>query len=45
MNLQEVDGEQAEFRKELWGGLLEEIVARKDKSCRVIFQGGIEVKI
>ena len=28
-----------------WGGLLDEIVAEKDKSCRVIFRGGIEVTI
>ena len=27
------------------GGLLDEIVAEKDKSCRVIFRGGIEVTI
>lgn len=45
MNLKDLDGEQTEFRKELWGGLLDEIVAEKDKSCRVIFRGGIEVTI
>ena len=45
MNLQDLDGEQTEFREELWGGLLDEIVAEKDKSCRVIFRGGIEVTI
>ena len=45
MNLQDLDGEQVEFREELWGGLLDEIVAEKDKSCRVIFRGGIEVTI
>lgn len=33
MNLQDLDGEQTEFREELWGGLLDEIVAEKDKSC------------
>ena len=41
MNLQDLDGEQME----LWGGLLDEIVAEKDKSCRVIFRGGIEATI
>ena len=45
MNLQDLDGKQMEFREELWGGLLDEIVADKDKSCRVIFRGGIEVTI
>lgn len=45
MNLQELDGEQTEFREELWGGLIEEIEVQKDKSCRVIFRGGIEVNI
>lgn len=45
MNLQDLDGEQTEFREELWGGLLDEIVAKKDKSCRVIFRGGIGVTI
>ena len=45
MNLQSLDGEQTEFRQELWGGLLDEIVAEKDKSCRVIFRGGIKVTI
>lgn len=45
MNLQDLDGEQTEFREELWGGLLDEIVAEKDKSCQVIFRGGIEVTI
>ena len=45
MNLQDLDGEQVEFREELWGGILDEIVAEKDKSCRVIFRGGIEVTI
>ncbi len=45
MNLQDLDGEQVEFREEIWGGLLDEIVAEKDKSSRVIFRGGIEVTI
>ena len=45
MNSQELDGEQVEFREEIWGGLLDEIVAEKDKSSRVIFRGGIEVTI
>ena len=45
MNLQDLDEKQMEFREELWGGLLDEIVAEKDKSCRVIFRGGIEVTI
>lgn len=45
MNLQDLDGEQTEFREELWGGLLEEIEAETDKSCKVIFHGGITVTI
>lgn len=45
VNLQNLDGEQTEFGEELWGGLLDEIVAEKDKSCCVIFRGGIEVTI
>ena len=45
MNLQDLDEKQMEFREELWGGLLDEIVAERDKSCRVIFRGGIEVTI
>ena len=45
MNLQNLDGEQTEFQEEPWGGLLDENVAEKDKSCWVIFRGGIEVTI
>ena len=45
MNMQDLDGEQTEFREELWGGLLEEIEAETGKSCKVIFHGGITVTI
>ena len=43
--LQDLTGEQTEFRDELWGGLVEKMVVQKDKSVTVVFRGGIEVHI
>ena len=38
-----IDGEQVVFDEELWGGLLDHIVVKKDGAVVVVFKGGIEV--
>lgn len=40
-----IDGELVEFDEELWGGLLDHIVVKKDGAVVVIFKGGIEIGI
>ena len=42
--LEDLTGEQTEFREELWGGLVEHIRI-DEKSSTVIFRGGIEITI
>ncbi|MDD3220317.1 MAG: hypothetical protein PHC41_14145 [Lachnospiraceae bacterium] len=44
-SLQELDGEQTEFREELWGGLVDHIRAENEKTVTVVFRGGIEITI
>ena len=39
-----LDGEQTEFREELWGGLVDHIRI-DEKSSTVVFRGGIEITI
>ena len=40
-----INGEQVAFDEELWGGLLDHIVAKEDGQVVVVFKGGIEVGI
>ena len=40
-----INGEQVEFDEELWGGLLDHIVVKKDGQVVVVFKGGIEVGV
>lgn len=42
--LQDLSGEQTEFREEPWGGLVDHIRI-DEKSSTVIFRGGIEITI
>ena len=42
--LEDLTGEQTEFRGELWGGLVDHIRI-DEKSSTVIFRGGIEIAI
>lgn len=42
--LQDLTGEQTEFREELWGGLVDHIRI-DEKSSTVVFRGGIEITI
>ncbi|MGN0356962.1 MAG: hypothetical protein ACI4E0_03980 [Blautia sp.] len=42
--LNDLTGEQTEFREELWGGLVDHIRI-DEKSCTVVFQGVIEITI
>ncbi len=42
-SLQGLDGEQTEFREELWGGLVDHIRADNEKTATVVFRGGIEI--
>ena len=37
-----INGEQAEFDEDLWSGLLDYIVVKKDGQIVVVFKGGIE---
>lgn len=43
--LEDLMGEQTEFREELWGGLVDHIRVENEKSSTVVFRGGIEVAI
>ena len=38
----DINGEQVAFDEELWGGLLDHIVVKKDGQIVVVFKGGIE---
>ena len=40
-----IDGEQTAFDEELWGGLLDHIVVKKDGQIVVVFKGGIEIGV
>ena len=40
-----INGEQVEFDEELWSGLLEHIVVKKDGAVVVVFKGGIEIGV
>ncbi|WP_308681270.1 hypothetical protein [Stomatobaculum longum] len=40
-----IDVEQVEFGEELWSGLLDHIVVKKDGAVVVVFKGGIEIGI
>ena len=40
--LEDLTGEQTEFREELWGGLVDHIRI-DEKSSTVVFRGGIEI--
>ena len=42
--LEDLTGEQTEFREELWGGLVDHIRI-DEKSSLVVFRGGIEITI
>ena len=42
--LEDLNGEQTEFREELWGGLVDHIRI-DEKSSTVVFRGGIEITI
>ena len=42
--LEDLTGEQTEFREELWGGLVDHIRI-DEKSSTVVFRGGIEITI
>ncbi|MDD3186795.1 MAG: recombinase family protein, partial [Anaerostipes sp.] len=44
-SLQGLDGEQTEFREELWGGLVDHIRAENEKTVTVVFRGGIEITV
>ena len=43
--LQDLTGEQTEFREELWGGLMDYIRAENEKAVTVVFRGGSEITI
>ena len=40
-----INGEQLAFDEELWGGLLDHIVVKKDGQVVVVFKGGIEIGV
>lgn len=40
-----INGEQVGFDEELWGGLLDHIVVKKDGQVVVVFKGKIEIHI
>ena len=40
-----INGEQTAFDEELWGGLLDHIVVKKDGQIVVVFKGGIEIGV
>ena len=40
-----LDGEQTEFREELWGGLVDYIEVKNDGKYKVVFRGGMEIPI
>ncbi|MDD3186585.1 MAG: hypothetical protein PHT76_14945 [Anaerostipes sp.] len=44
-SLRGLDGEQTEFREELWGGLIDHIRAENEKTVTVVFRGGIEITV
>lgn len=44
-SLQELSGDQTEFREELWGGLVDHIRVDGEKQITVIFRGNIEIPL
>ena len=44
IKLEDLTGEQTEFREELWGGLVDHIRI-DEKSSTIVFRGGIEITI
>ena len=40
-----INGEQTEFDEDLWGGLLNHIVVKKDGQAVVVFKGGIAIGV
>ena len=40
-----INGEQVAFDEELWGGLLDHIVVKRDGQIVVVFKGGIEIGV
>ena len=40
-----INGEQTAFDEDLWGGLLDHIVVKKDGQVVVVFKGGIEIGV
>ena len=40
-----INGDQVAFDEELWGGLLDHIVVKKDGQVVVVFKGKIEIHI
>ena len=40
-----INGEQTGFDEDLWGGLLDHIVVKKDGQVVVVFKGGIEIGV
>ena len=40
-----INGEQVEFDEELWSGLLDHVVVKKDGQITVVFKGGIEIGV
>ena len=40
-----INGEQVAFDEDLWGGLLDYIVVKKDGAAVVFFKGGIEIGV
>ena len=40
-----INGEQTAFDEELWGGLLDHIVVKKDGQITVVFKGEIEIGV
>lgn len=40
-----INGDQVAFDEELWGGLLDHVVVKKNGAVVVVFKGGIEIGV
>ena len=40
-----INGDQVAFDEELWDGLLDHIVVKKNRAVVVVFKGGIEIGV
>ena len=40
-----INGDQVAFDEELWGGLLDHTVVKKNRAVVVVFKGGIEIGV